>query len=96
LEHARSHQPGDLRLTLNWFDLATAFPLIGAEFNVGLGPLSLPHFALHRRLRLTHIRAHTGDENRHEEDVAARAAGAGTGRIMSGLSYNYTELALFR
>ncbi len=25
-------------LTLNWFDVATAFPLIGAEFNVGLAP----------------------------------------------------------
>ena len=24
-------------LTLNWFDVATAFPLIGAEFNAGLG-----------------------------------------------------------
>jgi hypothetical protein len=27
-------------LTLNWFDVATAFPLIGAELNVGLGSLS--------------------------------------------------------
>ncbi len=31
---------GILALTLNWFDVATAFPLIGAQFNVGLGPLS--------------------------------------------------------
>src|SRR6202451_2806832 len=28
-------------LTLNWFDVATAFPLIGAEFKVGLGSLGL-------------------------------------------------------
>jgi hypothetical protein len=28
--------------TLNWFDVATAFPLIGAEFNVGLVSLSCP------------------------------------------------------
>jgi MFS family permease len=32
---------GILALTLNWFDVATAFPLIGAEFKVGLGSLSL-------------------------------------------------------
>jgi hypothetical protein len=31
---------GILALTLNWFDVATAFPLIGAQFKVGLGPLS--------------------------------------------------------
>ena len=32
---------GVMALTLNWFDVATAFPLIGADFHVGLGPLSL-------------------------------------------------------
>ncbi len=32
---------GFIALTLNWFDVAAAFPLIGAEFGVGLGPLSL-------------------------------------------------------
>ena len=31
---------GIIALTLNWFDVATAFPLIGAQFGVGLGPLS--------------------------------------------------------
>lgn len=31
---------GIAALTLNWFDVATAFPLIGAEFKVGLGSLS--------------------------------------------------------
>ncbi|WP_331772846.1 hypothetical protein OG948_56295 (plasmid) [Embleya sp. NBC_00888] len=31
---------GFLALTLNRFDVATAFPLIGAEFHAGLGPLS--------------------------------------------------------
>ena len=30
---------GIIALTLNWFDVATAFPLIGAEFKVGLGSL---------------------------------------------------------
>lgn len=32
---------GIVALTLNWFDVATAFPLIGAEFKVGLGSLGL-------------------------------------------------------
>ena len=27
---------GIIALTLNWFDVAAAFPLIGAEFKVGL------------------------------------------------------------
>ena len=30
---------GFIALTLNWFDVATAFPLIGAQFNVGLPSL---------------------------------------------------------
>ena len=38
--HAYRDQRGLIALTLNWFDVATAFPLIGAEFKVGLGPLS--------------------------------------------------------
>src|ERR1700685_211328 len=31
---------GIMALTLNWFDVATAFPLIGAQFKLGLGSLS--------------------------------------------------------
>jgi len=31
---------GIFALTLNWFDVATAFPLIGGEFHVGIGSLS--------------------------------------------------------
>ena len=31
---------GFISLTLNWFDVATAFGLIGAEFKVGLPSLS--------------------------------------------------------
>jgi hypothetical protein len=31
---------GIVALTLNWFDVATAFPLVGKEFHVGLGSLS--------------------------------------------------------
>ena len=40
MEHARLISLGIVALTLNWFDVATAFPLIGAQFRVGLGPLS--------------------------------------------------------
>gem|GEM_PF-1941275 len=28
---------GIIAVTLNWFDLATAFPLVGTEFKAGLG-----------------------------------------------------------
>jgi ACS family D-galactonate transporter-like MFS transporter len=31
---------GIVALTLNWFDVATVFPLVGKEFHVGLGSLS--------------------------------------------------------
>jgi hypothetical protein len=48
---------GIIAVTLNWFDLATAFPLVGTEFTAGLGSLSYPHRAVHRRLR---AHAHPG------------------------------------
>ncbi|MGH3265429.1 MAG: hypothetical protein ACRDNS_25940 [Trebonia sp.] len=31
---------GFIALTLNWFDIASAFPLVAAEFHVGIGSLS--------------------------------------------------------
>ena len=32
--------PGIIVVTLNWLDLATAFPLVGTRFKAGLGSLS--------------------------------------------------------
>jgi MFS transporter, ACS family, D-galactonate transporter len=88
---------GVIALTLNWFDIATAFPLIGAQFKVGLGSLSFLISLFIVGYGLTHLPA----------GMLATAIGMkrtlvlglmvqGLAGIMSGLSYDYTELALFR
>jgi MFS transporter, ACS family, D-galactonate transporter len=88
---------GVIALTLNWFDVATAFPLIGAQFKVGLGSLSFLISLFIVGYGLTHLPA----------GILATAIGMkktlvlgllvqGLAGIMSGLSHNYTELAFFR
>src|ERR1017187_5042633 len=91
---------GIIALTLNWFDVATAFPLIGAEFKVGLGSLSYLISLYIVGYGLTHIPG----------GMLATAIGMkktlvlgllvqGLAGIMSGLSHSYTEypeLAFFR
>ena len=88
---------GIVALTLNWFDVATAFPLIGAEFKVGIGSLSYLISLYIVGYGLSHIPA----------GMLATAIGMkrtlvlgllvqGLAGIMSGLSHNYTELAFFR
>jgi MFS family permease len=88
---------GIMALTLNWFDVATAFPLIGAEFHVGLGSLSYLISLYIVGYGLSHIPG----------GMLATAIGMkktlvlgllvqGLAGIMSGLSYAYTELAFFR
>src|ERR1700728_1972306 len=85
---------GIIALTLNWFDVATAFPLIGAQFGVGLGPLSFLISLYIVGYGLTHIPG----------GMLATAIGLkrtlvlgllvqGLAGIMSGLSYSYAELA---
>jgi ACS family D-galactonate transporter-like MFS transporter len=80
---------GIIALLLNWFDVATAFPRIGAEFKVGLGPLSYPISLYIVGYGLTHIPG----------GMLATAIGMkkalvlgllvhGLAGIMSGLSYN--------
>jgi MFS transporter, ACS family, D-galactonate transporter len=108
LVHSAGHGPvrwnmltvislGILALTLNWFDVATAFPLIGAEFKVGLGPLSFLISLYIVGYGLAHIPG----------GMLATAIGMkktlvlgllvqGSAGIMSGLSGNYAELAFFR
>jgi predicted MFS family arabinose efflux permease len=88
---------GIFALTLNWFDLATAFPLIGAEFHVGLGPLSLLISLYIVGYGLTHVpggmlATKIGMKNTLLLGLLVQ----GLAGIMSGLSYNYTELAFFR
>ena len=91
---------GIIALTLNWLDVATAFPLIGAEFKVGLGSLSYLISLYIVGYGLTHIPG----------GMLATAIGMkktlvlgllvqGLAGIMSGLSHSYTEyteLAFFR
>jgi MFS transporter, ACS family, D-galactonate transporter len=88
---------GVIALTLNWFDVATAFPLIGAQFKLGLGSLSFLISLFIVGYGLTHLPA----------GILATAIGMkktlvlgllvqGLAGIMSGLSRNYTELAFFR
>lgn len=88
---------GFISLTLNWFDVATAFPLIGAEFKVGLPSLSYLISLFIVGYGVAHIPG----------GMLATAIGMkrtlviglvvqGLAGIMSGLSYSYTELAVFR
>jgi ACS family D-galactonate transporter-like MFS transporter len=88
---------GIFALTLNWFDLATAFPLIGAEFHVGLGPLSLLISLYIVGYGLTHIPGGMlATRIGMKKTLLLGLLVQGLAGIMSGLSYNYTELALFR
>jgi MFS transporter, ACS family, D-galactonate transporter len=88
---------GVIALTLNWFDVAPAFPLIGAEFKVGLGSLSYLISLFFIGYGLAHIPG----------GMLATALGMkrtlllglivqGLAGIMSGLSQSYAELAFFR
>jgi ACS family D-galactonate transporter-like MFS transporter len=86
-----------MALTLNWFDVATAFPLIGKDFHVGLGSLSYLISLYIVGYGLSHIPG----------GMLATAIGMkrtlvlgllvqGLAGVMSGLSYSYAELAFFR
>jgi ACS family D-galactonate transporter-like MFS transporter len=88
---------GIMALTLNWFDVATAFPLIGAEFKIGLGPLSLLISLYIVGYGFSHIpggilATRIGMKPTLVLGLVIQALAG----IMSGLSRNYTELAVFR
>jgi ACS family D-galactonate transporter-like MFS transporter len=88
---------GIIALTLNWFDVATAFPLIGAQFKVGLGPLSYLISLYIIGYGLTHIpggmlATAIGMKKTLVLGLLVQALAG----IMSGLSYSYTELAFCR
>ncbi len=88
---------GFLALTLNWFDIAAAFPLVGAEFKVGLGPLSYLISLFIVGYGLAHIpggmlAAKIG----MKKTLVIGLVVQGVAGIMSGLSYNFTELEIFR
>jgi MFS family permease len=88
---------GVVALTLNWFDIATAFPLIGAEFKVGLGSLSYLISLFIVGYGLAHLPAGTLAKAIGMKKVLVLGLLVqGVAGIMSGLSYNFTELEFFR
>jgi ACS family D-galactonate transporter-like MFS transporter len=88
---------GVMALTLNWFDIATAFPLIGAEFHVGLGPLSLLISLYIVGYGLSHIPGGMLSTRIGMKRTIVLGLGLqGVAGVMSGLSVSYPELALFR
>ena len=88
---------GIVALTLNWFDVATAFPLIGAEFKVGLGSLSLLISLYIIGYGLTHIPGGVlATKIGMKRTLVLGLLVQGAAGVMSGLSYSYVELAIFR
>jgi MFS family permease len=86
-----------MALTLNWFDVATAFPLIGAEFHVGLGSLSFLISLYIVGYGLSHIPGGMlSTRIGMKRTLVLGLLIQGIAGVMSGLSYNYTELAFFR
>src|ERR1700689_4706266 len=88
---------GIFALTLNWFDVATAFPLIGGEFHVGLGSLSYLISLYIVGYGLSHIPGGMLATAIGMKKTLVLGLGLqGLAGIMSGLSYSYAELAFFR
>src|ERR1700722_1359807 len=88
---------GIFALTLNWFDVATAFPLIGGEFHVGLGSLSYLISLYIVGYGLSHIPGGMlATRIGMKRTLVLGLLVQGLAGVMSGLSYNYTELAFFR
>jgi len=86
-----------MALTLNWFDVATAFPLIGAEFNLGLGSLSFLISLYIVGYGLSHIPGGMlATRIGMKRTLVLGLVIQGLAGIMSGLSYSYDELAVFR
>jgi ACS family D-galactonate transporter-like MFS transporter len=88
---------GIIALTLNWFDVATAFPLIGAQFKVGLGPLSFLISLYIVGYGLAHIPGGMLATAIGMKKTLVLGLGVqGLAAIMSGLSVSYPELACCR
>src|SRR5580698_7963409 len=83
---------GIMALTLNWFDIATAFPLIGAQFKIGLGPLSYLISLYIVGYGLAHIPGGMLATAIGMKKTLVLGLGVqGTAGILSGLSHSYTE-----
>lgn len=92
---------GVVALTLNWFDVATAFPPIRSQFHVGPGSVSLL-ISLSLSLYivgfgLSHIPGGMlATRIGMKQTIVAGLAVQGASGVMSGRSVDYTELAIFR
>ncbi len=88
---------GIVALTLNWFDVATAFPLIGAQFKVGLGSLGLLISLYIVGYGLMHIPGGVlATKIGMKRTLVLGLLVQGAAGVMSGLSHSYVELAFFR
>ncbi len=88
---------GFIALTLNWFDVAAAFLLIGAEFHAGLGALSFLISLFIVGYGLAHVPGGMlATAIGMRKTLAIGLVIQGVAGVMSGLSYSYTELAWFR
>jgi ACS family D-galactonate transporter-like MFS transporter len=88
---------GVMALTLNWFDVAPAFPRIGSEFHVGFGSLSYLISLFIVGYGLGHIPSGMlATTIGLKKTVVLGLVVQGVAGIMSGLSHSYTELEVFR
>lgn len=88
---------GVIVLTLNWFDVATAFPLIGAEFHVGLGSLSYLISLFIVGYGLAHIPGGMlATTIGMKRTLVAGLTLQGLASLSSGLSYSYLQLEFSR
>jgi MFS transporter, ACS family, D-galactonate transporter len=88
---------GVMALTLNWFDVAPAFPRIGSEFHVGLGSLSYLISLYIVGYGLAHIPSGMlATAIGLKKTVVLGLLVQGLAGVMSGLSHSYTELEVFR
>ncbi|MGD0705279.1 MAG: MFS transporter [Trebonia sp.] len=88
---------GFISLTLNWFDVATAFGLIGAEFKVGLPSLSYLISLFIVGYGAAHIPGGMlATKIGMKRTLVLGLVVQGLAGIMSGLSYSYLELEWFR
>jgi MFS family permease len=88
---------GVIVLTLNWFDVATAFPLIGSEFRVGLGSLSYLISLFIVGYGLAHIPGGMlATTIGMKRTLVAGLTLQGLASLSSGLSYSYLQLEFSR
>lgn len=79
--------------TLNWFDVAAAFPLIGAEFHTGLGSLSFLISLFIVGYGLAHVPGGMpATAIGMKRTLVIGLALQGFAGVMSGLSYSYADL----